>query len=115
MITMEIEELRQWAENNNVYNDIIDSFEGLLKNYELEDSEEYNELMNEIDKNCFEYDVHTVSFNLGNWPECSRITISISISISISMKVFYKRRHFADYRIYYLPSGEVEDDFVEFI
>ncbi len=106
---MDIDELKKWAETQNISSRIIDSFKKLLHNYELDDPAEYSEVMNGIDKENLRYNVHTVSLNLGNWPECSYNTISAS------MRVFFGERQIANYSAYYLFSGEAEDDIVDFI
>ncbi len=106
---MNIEELKDWAENHNVSDRIIDSFKKLLQNYELDDPAEYHEIMNGIDKERLNYNVHTISLNLGNWPECSYNTVSAS------MRIYLGKRQFANYRVYYLFSGEAEDAVVDFL
>lgn len=106
---MNIEELRIWGETHNISRRTIESFKKLLINYELDDPVEYNAVMNEIDKENLIYDVHTISLNLGNWPKCSYNTVSAS------MRVFFGNRQIAKYRVYYLFSGEAEDDIVDFL
>lgn len=106
---MDVGELKKWAETQKISTRIIESFENLLINYELEDPVEYAEVMNGIDKKHLRYNVHTVSLNLGNWPECSYNTISAS------MRVFFGEKQIANYRVFYLFSGEVEDDIIDFL
>lgn len=106
---MNINELREWAKDNDVANRIISSFKKLLKNYELEDNIEYDQIMKGIDVNNLRYNVHTVSLNLSNWPECSYNTVSVS------MRVFFKEKQIANYSVFYLFSGEAEDDLFEFL
>lgn len=109
MIIVDIFELKKWAETHNISSRIIDSFKNLLLNYELDDPAEYAVVMNGIDKESLRYHVHTVSLNLGNWPECSYNTVSAS------MRVFFGEKQIAKYCVYYLFSGEVEDDIVDFL
>ncbi|OPX41908.1 hypothetical protein CLHUN_42220 [Ruminiclostridium hungatei] len=106
---MNIDEVKQWADTQNISCRIIGSFKKLLQNYELDDPIEYAEIMDGIDKEKLRYNVHTVSLNLGNWPECSYNTVSAS------MRVFFCEKQIANYSVYYLFSGEVEDDIVEFL
>lgn len=106
---MEINELKNWAIEHNIDKRIIEFFENLLINYEKDDPEEYNGFMQGIDKEMLTYNVHTISLNLGNWPECNYNTISVAT------RVYYKDKQIANYKVLYLFSGEVEDDFVEFL
>ncbi len=106
---MNIDELKQWAEVQNISDRIIGSFKKFLQNYELDDPIEYAEVMKGIDKENLKYHVHTISLNLGNWPECSYNTVSGS------MDVYFGEKQIAKYKVFYLFSGEVEDDIADFL
>lgn len=105
---MEINELKNWAKEHNVDKRIIESFKGLLVNYKRDESAEYSKIMNGIIEENMTYEVHTISLNLGNWPDCTYNTVSAS------MRVYYQEKQIANYKVLYLFSGEVEDDFVDF-
>lgn len=53
-------------------------------------------------------ELHTISLNLGNWPECNCNTVSAS------MRVFYEDERIFKYTSVFSLSGEDEDDFVDF-
>ncbi|SHL12907.1 hypothetical protein SAMN02745136_04136 [Anaerocolumna jejuensis DSM 15929] len=51
--------------------------------------------------------MHTISLNLGNWPECSYNTVSAS------MWIRHKGKQIASYKTLYTFDGEAEDDFFD--
>ena len=106
---MNINELKMWAEEHSIPTRIVDAFKKLLVNYKADDPEEYAEVMKDVDIENLIYHVHTISINLGNWPRCDYNTVSAS------MKVYYNKKHIANYKALYLFSGEPEDDFVNFL
>lgn len=105
---MNIEELKKFAEERNLSERTIKDFQYLLKNYQADDPEEFDEVFNGIDIQKLYYEVQTVSLNLGNWPECTYN------NVSVSMGVYYNEKKIASYKVLYRFSGEEEDDFVEF-
>jgi nicotinic acid phosphoribosyltransferase len=104
---LNINEIKKWAKKHNIEERTKKDFFEFLDNYKLECSDEYQEIFSNISKKDLKLQIHKVSLNLGNWPECSYNTISVS------MWIFYKEKQLANYKALYTLDGEDEDDFFE--
>lgn len=78
-----------------------------MDNYKEENPDEFNEVFGNIDLSKFYLKVNAVSLNLGNWPECSYVTISASLPI------YYENKSIGHYKTLYTIDGEEEDDFFD--
>jgi hypothetical protein len=106
---MYINELKEWVKTYNIVERTKKGFFTWLNNFKLEEPEEYYNVMENIESKELILELHTISLNLGNWPECTYNTVSAS------MRVFYKDKRLFNYESLYLLNGEDEDDFVDFL
>lgn len=106
---MNIEEIIKWSIEHSIEKKTIEGFEGLLLNYEIDNPEEYKSIFGAIDKKDLEYQIHTVSLNLGNWPKCNYNTISASMWVS------YKEKQICSYKMLFTFDGVPEDDFFDVV
>jgi len=106
---MNILELKTWAIKNNVEKKTKDSFVGFLNNYKNDDVKEYNEFIATKNINDMTFDLFKVSLDLGNWPECDRVTVSGHLRIS------YKDNQIARYTCLFTTDGNAVDAFVDFM
>ncbi|MGE5458937.1 MAG: hypothetical protein ACM3NJ_00645 [Methanobacterium sp.] len=104
---MNITELKTWAIEKNIDQKTKTLFIKMIENYMEEYTEEYCECFGNIPINDLYLDVHTVSLNLGNWPECNYNTISAS------MRIQYMSKDIANYKVMFTLDGEPEDDFFD--
>lgn len=104
---MDIIELKNWAFEHKIEEQTINSFYEMLDNYKTDDPEEFNDVFKNIRINDLSLQVHTISLNLGNWPECSYNTVSAS------MWIHHKEKQIASYKAIYTLDGEPEDDFFD--
>lgn len=106
---MNILELKNWALEHDIEDRTRASLFKMLENYKIDNPDEYKEVFSEIGLDGLTLQVHTVSLNLSNWPECNYNTVSAA------MRVYYNKKQIINYKVLYLLSGEAEDDFVEFL
>ena len=106
---MNINELKKWAEEQNVSTRIIESFKKLLINLKKHDPIEYHECVGELNIEKLIFEVHTVSLNLGNWPMCNYN------SVSVEMRVNNNDIQIAKYKLVFSFNGDPIDDFVDFL
>ncbi len=104
---MNIEELKDWGKNNLIEQRTVKTFKQFLKNYEIDNPIEYCEVFGKVNINELKYQIHTISMNLGNWPECSYNTVSAP------MWAFYNEKQICSYKILYTFDGVPEDDFFD--
>ena len=104
---MRIAELKSWAIEHNIEERTKTSFYKMLQNYKIDNPEEYFDIFKNICLDQLSLQVHSVSLNLGNWPECSYNTVSAS------MRIHYNRKQIANYKTLYTLDGEAEDDFFD--
>lgn len=104
---MNITELRDWAIKYDIEKDTKTAFFKMLENYKADDPNEYNEVFKNFRPDELQLEVHTISLNLGNWPECSYNTISASMRIS------HNGKQIGSYKTLYTLDGSPEDDFFE--
>ena len=104
---MNIVELKNWATEYKLEERTKTSFFKMLENYKLDNPEEYQNVFGNIKMDELSLQIHTVSLNLGNWPECSYNTVSSS------MWIHYKERQIASYKALFSLNGEAEDDFFD--
>ncbi len=106
---MNVEELKKWAIEHIIEERTKASFYKMLNNYKIDNPEEYVEILGNICINELSLQIHMVSLNLGNWPECSYNTISAS------MRIKYNGKQIANYKTLYTLDGEDEDDFFDIL
>ncbi len=104
---MSIEELKEWVKKHSIERKTVEAFEGFLINYEIDNPKEYCKVFGIINKKDFKYQIHTISMNLGNWPECNYNTVSAS------MWVFHNEKQICSYKTLYTFDGVPEDDFFD--
>lgn len=104
---MNIVELKNWAFEYNIEERTKNSFYKMLENYKVDNPEEFNDVFKNIRIDELSLQVHTISLNLGNWPECSYNTVSAS------MWIHHKGKQIASYKTLYTFDGEAEDDFFD--
>ncbi|GEM_PF-1604164 len=96
---MDIKHIIRWAKEYSIELKTLEFFKEFLSKYEKDNFEEYKYIFGEIDKKDLEYQIHTISLNLGNWPECNSNTISASMWVS------YRKKQICTYSVYYTFAG----------
>lgn len=102
---MNIDDLITWAIKNNIDQRTRTLFWEMLENYKNEDPDEYSEFFGHIPIGDLYLHIHTVSLNLGNWPECNYNTVSAH------MGIWYNDKQIAKYEALFTLAGEPEDDY----
>jgi hypothetical protein len=75
-----------------------------FENYRNDDSDEFSRIFNNGDVNKLFINIQTISFKLGNWPECNYNHIVVWIPI------YYEDSHVGDYNVMFSLDGEIDDD-----
>ncbi|MCP4162965.1 MAG: hypothetical protein GY760_23125 [Deltaproteobacteria bacterium] len=76
---MQIDELKNWVKEHNIESRTKTYFLEWMENYKIEEPDEYLEVMKDLKVDDFFFELHTISLNLGNWPECDCNTVSASM------------------------------------
>ena len=97
--------LRALVKENNLEQKSIDIFWKNFEKYCVEEEEEFKSVFNEFMLERMYIKVQSISFKLGNWPECNYNHIVVNIPI------IYDQHEVGDYTIYYNLEDEEEDDY----
>lgn len=98
-----IDEIKLWVENNNIISVVLDGYQSALRNYELEELEEYNRYG--ISKYPIETKFNSLSIS---FPDLSMSEINISIKYTIWINAKYSGYYTS---IFKYPSTEMVDDY----
>lgn len=103
---MEIQAFKQWCLKNAVEERSVTSFWESFENYRIEDPEEFRKFFTNYSSEHLSVYIDTVSFSIGNWPECDYIRIVSNL------RIVYQDKGIGSYRLIFTLSGEIDDDYL---
>ena len=106
-IILNIEELKEWSQENDIEKRTKDGFWKTLNNYQLESPKEYQNVFGNIKIEHICLEVNTISLNLDNWPECNYITVGTYMPIIYSL--IDRDKCLGDYKMLFNLDGSIED------
>ena len=97
--------LKELIEKNKFEEKSLRIFWKTFNAYCSEEKEEFEKVFTQYSLEKMYIKVHTISFRLGNWPECNYNHIVVNIPI------IYNKHELGNYEICFDLQGEVDDDY----
>ncbi|UHA74907.1 hypothetical protein [Paenibacillus sp. 481] len=105
---MNVAEIKRWVKEHGVEEKCIESFWNYFNSYQDEYADVFNSDFPNYDASFIEVFIQKILFSITNWP------LEDYNHIVVDIRVRYKERYAASYKIVYNLDGSVEDDYLSF-
>ncbi|TVX93799.1 hypothetical protein [Paenibacillus agilis] len=109
---MNSNELKEWANNNDIKKQVVDCFWKCLENYMNEDPSEFEEYFKEYNSELIELVYYKLSMSIRNWDTFETDYNENCEFIEVIIKIQYNNKYIGYYKLLYNFGGEIFDDYL---
>ncbi len=110
MDLMDVKKLRDWVDKHNIKNRALESFWLNLNTYRHEESEQFDELFWDYDKDYLKILIEDVSLHIKSLEYLDPSNRDLEY-VEVKIRIEYRTNHIGYYRMIFNLDGTVEDDF----